>query len=146
MQTIGRKDRIDLPELKLFDIEAKIDTGAYGNALHCHHFEVILKEGKKYLSFKVLDPDHPEYEDLEFLVEHYRIKKVKSSSGEAELRYTIKTEIIIFHKSRIIEFSLTDRKNMKYPILLGRKFLTKRFLVDVRQKDLSFHEKKSQSN
>ncbi len=143
MITIGRKDRIDLPELQLFDIKAKIDTGAYGCALHCHQMDVVRKGGKDVLSFKVLDPTHPEYEDKEFFVENYRGKLVRNSGGEAEHRYTIKTSMVIFNKKRIVEFSLTDRKKMKHPVLLGRKFLTKRFLVDVQLKDLSFDLKKS---
>lgn len=142
MIVIGRKDKIDFPELDLFDIDAKIDTGAYGCALHCHHIEVIKKEDKEILSFKVLDPSHPEYEDKVFHAENFSDKIVKSSSGEKEHRYTIKTKMILFNKKRLVEFSLTDRASMKYPVLLGRKFLTKRYLVDVNLKDLSFQLKK----
>ncbi len=138
MIVIGRKDRIDLPELGLFDIEAKVDTGAYGNALHCHHIEVVQREGKDMLSFEVLDPTHPEYEGKVFVVEDFSDKLVKNSSGQSEHRYTIKSTVIIFNKKRKAEFSLADRKDMKYPVLLGRKFLAKRFLVDVEQKDVSF--------
>jgi hypothetical protein len=138
MITIGRRDRIDLPELGLANIEAKVDTGAYGCALHCHTIIVISKEDKEVLTFKVLDPDHPEYEDKVFRFEDFDDKLVKSSSGGSEHRYTIKTNVVIFGKTRKAEFSLTDRKDMKYPILLGRKFLKKRFLVDVELKDVSF--------
>lgn len=142
MITIGRKDRIDLPELDLYDIRAKVDTGAYGCALHCHHIQVVRRGNKDVLSFKGLDPSHPEYEDREFIAEKFRSKSVKSSSGETEYRFTIKTPVIIFNKSRIVEFSLTDRNKMKYPVLLGRKFLARRFVVDVQLKDISFNLKK----
>lgn len=141
MIKIGRKDRIDLPELGLKNIEAKIDTGAYGSALHCHKIEIVSREGKQVLSFKVLDPDHPEYEDLTYFFEKFNQKTVRSSSGEEELRYTIKTKVIIFNQSYKLVFSLTNRKRMKYPVLLGRNFLKKGFLVDVRTKDLSFTQK-----
>ncbi|MEM9829538.1 MAG: RimK/LysX family protein [Bacteroidota bacterium] len=138
MVTIGRKDKIDLPELGFYDIDAKVDTGAYGCALHCHHVEVIERDGQQLLSFKVLDPSHPEYDDQPLLVKDFSDKVVKSSTGQAEHRYTITTKVIIFNKKRSVEFSLTDRQEMKYPVLLGRKFLAKRFLVDVRKVDLSF--------
>jgi hypothetical protein len=49
----------------------------------------------------------------------------------------IKTKITIFGKKIRTEFSLANRRKMRYPILLGRKLLNKRFLVDVSQKDLS---------
>jgi hypothetical protein len=119
-----------------------VDTGAYGCALHCHHIQVVRRGNIDVLSFKVLDPSHPEYEDREFIVKKFRSKSVKSSSGDAEYRYTIKTPVIIFNKSRIVEFSLTDRNRMKYPVLLGRKFITRRFVVDVQLKDISFNLKK----
>lgn len=145
MITIGRKDKIDLPELGFFDIDAKVDTGAYGSALHCHHVEVIERDGQPVLSFKVLDPTHPEYDDKPIFVSNFSDKVVKSSSGRAEHRYTIRTKVVIFKKKRTVEFSLTDRQEMKYPVLLGRKFLRKRFLVDVQHIDLSYNLKNNKA-
>jgi hypothetical protein len=142
MIVIGRRDRIDFPELGITNIEAKVDTGAYGSALHCHHVEVINKNGLDFLTFKVLDPTHPEYEDKVISIKTFKDKIVKSSSGESEHRYTFKTTVTIFNEMHLVEFSLTNRDKMKYPILLGRKFLKEKFLVDVHQKDLSFQLKK----
>ena len=138
---IGRTDKIDLPDLGLFDIECKIDTGAYGNALHCHHIKVIELDGLETLSFRVLDPTHQEYAGKTYYSRNFSKKSVKSSSGVSESRYIIKTNMILFGKKRIVSFSLTDRASMKFPILIGRKFLTRRFLVDVDQKDLSYKGK-----
>ncbi|TRX60544.1 peptidase [Fulvivirga sp. M361] len=145
MIVIGRKDRIDLPEFDLFDIPAKVDTGAYGSALHCHYIEIVERGDEEVLVFKVLDPSHPEYEDKTFYIENFNDKQVKSSSGEIEHRYTIRTVAIVFGEEITIEFSLTNRGSMKYPILLGRKFLSKQFLVDVKLKDLSFQLKKQKT-
>lgn len=136
--TIGRSDIISLPELEIKSIEAKIDTGAYGSALHCHHIEIMTIEDQSVLAFKMLDPSHPEYDARIFHSHDFSFKKVKSSIGETELRYTIKTQVDIFDQSYPVEFSLTDRKAMKFPVLLGRKFLKNRFIVDVRLKNLSF--------
>lgn len=141
MIVIGRKDKIDLPELGLYNIEAKIDTGAYGSALHCHHILVCQKDGKEVLSFEVLDPTHPEYENKVFYVDHFHDKVVKNSSGQSEHRFVIKTDMILFNKRYKTEFSLTDRKDMKHPVLIGRKFLRKKFLVDVRLKNVSYNQK-----
>lgn len=141
MKVIGRKDRIDLPELGLYNIESKIDTGAYGCALHCHHIDILKTHEGQILSFKVLDPSHPEYADKIFTAKNFNEKVVKNSSGQVERRFTIQTEMILFNTSNVIEFSLTDRKEMKYPVLLGRKFLSKRFIVDVGKKDVSYHLK-----
>ncbi|MEM7110400.1 MAG: RimK/LysX family protein [Bacteroidota bacterium] len=138
---IGRQDKIDFPELGLSNIDAKIDTGAYGSALHCHHIEVLKKGGSEVLTFKLLDPSHPEYDNKVFTFKEFGDRRVKSSSGQSEHRYTIKTQIEIFKKKHNVEFSLTDRANMKYPILLGRKFLNTRYVVDVQLKNVSHNQK-----
>lgn len=141
LKTIGRRDKIDLPELGLFDIEAKIDSGAFGCALHCHEMEEVYKNGKKILRYKLLDPGHPIYNNKQQETSFFGTKKVKSSNGQFEDRYTIQTEIVLFSKSYNLEFSLTNRNEMKYPILLGRQFLKNRFVVDVAVKDLSYKKK-----
>lgn len=138
---IGRVDKIDLPQLKLFNVDAKIDTGAYGCALHTHHTEVVEQEGQPALRFKVLDPDHPEYEDRYFYFHEFSDKNVKNSFGIAEHRFTIRTVMLVFGKKYSVEFSLTDRKDMRFPVLLGRKFLSRGFLVDVRVTNASFELK-----
>ncbi len=136
-QIIGRSEKIDLPELKLKDISAKIDTGAYGCAIHCHKIREVIKDRKKYLHFDLLDPSHPKYEKQVFKVKSFSKKRVKNSFGESEERYTIKSKIEIFNKLYAVELSLTDRSEMKYPVLIGRLFLEDRFIVDVSKTNLS---------
>jgi hypothetical protein len=58
-----------------------------------------------------------------------------------EERLSIVTEIIIFKRKYPIELTLTERADMKHPVLLGRKFLSKRFLIDTSRKNLSFNNK-----
>jgi hypothetical protein len=61
----------------------------------------------------------------------------RNSSGKEERRYVIKTSIRLFGKKIRTEFSLANRRKMRYPLLLGRKLLKNRFIIDVSQKDLS---------
>lgn len=138
MITIGRNDKADLPEFGIFDLDVKIDTGAYGSTLHCHHIEINKKDGKEVLTFDLLDPEHPEYEEKFFSFEKFGDKVVRSANGQTEHRYTIKSKLILFEKEYTVEFSLTNRIEMKSPVLLGRQFLYKRFLVDVNQKNISY--------
>ncbi len=135
--TIGRKDKIDFPELGLFDIDAKVDTGAYTSAIHCHNIEIIETENASKVRFNLLDPSHPDYDEKEFLLPVHQQKEVKSSSGTAEARIFIKTKIMLFGSMMDIELSLTDRSDMKFPVLLGRKLLHGKFIVDVTKRDLS---------
>ncbi len=138
---IGRKEDIDLPDLKLKAIDAKIDTGAYSSSIHCHHIELVKKDGKKMLSFKLLDPEHKNYQRRTFLFKQYRTTKVKSSNGKSEERFLIKTNVQIYGKNFLTEFTLTNRCDMKYPVLLGRKFIKQGFLVDVNKYDIASQKK-----
>lgn len=142
LKIIGRKDKADFPDLGLENIDIKIDTGAYTSSIHAHKIEAFEKNGKPYIQFYLLDPKHPEYKNKGIEAQVIKEKKVKSSTGKAEKRYIIKSKIIIFNKSYITEFSLTNRSKMKHPVLIGRKLLNKKFLVDTSQKDLSYNLKK----
>jgi hypothetical protein len=137
MEILGRSDRVDLPGLGLSNIHAKVDTGAYTCCLHCSRAEVI--DGK--LEFVLLDEEHPEFTGMKFVFKKFDQREIKNSFGEAELRYVIKTSIRIFDHRIRAEFSLSNRGNLKFPVLLGRKILRKRFLIDVTKIDLSFQSK-----
>ena len=137
MKIIGRIDKADFPELNLEDIKIKVDTGAYTSSIHCHHVKEIEENGEKYIEFDLLDPSHPEYEDRIFKVKNYKEKVVKSSNGSTEDRFIVKTTIVIFDEEYPIELSLSERSNMKSPILLGRRFLSKRFMVNTSLKNVS---------
>ncbi len=126
-QIVGRREIVSFPDLGLFDITAKIDTGAYTTALHCHD----IREENNILYFKLLDPTHPEYNEQEQKFKEYSQKEIKNSFGEVEKRFIIKTTIKIGRKRIKSLISLTDRGNMRYPVLIGRKLLKNRFIVDV---------------
>jgi hypothetical protein len=139
MYTLGRSDRVDLPGLGLTDIHAKIDTGAYNCSLHCSRAEIV--DGK--LEFVLLDEEHPEFTGMKFYFKKFDRREIKNSFGEAELRYVIKTSIKIYDHLIRAEFSLSNRGNLRFPVLLGRKILRDRFLIDVTKKDLSFDHNKA---
>ena len=138
MNVLGRYDRVDLPELGLINIHAKIDTGAYTCSLHCHRAEVIA--GK--LEFILLDQEHPEFTGMKFIFENFEKRDIKNSFGEVEKRFVIVTSITIFEEVITTEFSLSNRGSLKFPILIGRKILRNRFLIDVTKKNVSFKEKR----
>lgn len=137
MKIIGRIDKADFPELNLQNIDIKVDTGAFTSSIHTHDVKEIELNGDKHIEFKLLDPSHPNYEDKIFKVKSYEVKTLKSSFGNIEQRFIIKTTMVIFDQEYPIEMSLSDRSDMKFPVLLGRKFLNKRFIVDTSLKNVS---------
>tara|TARA_R110002049_G_scaffold45022_3_gene131605 strand:+ start:2087 stop:2524 length:438 start_codon:yes stop_codon:yes gene_type:complete len=135
--TIGRVDKADFPELHLLDIDLKVDSGAYTSSIHCSNIQEISVNGDNLIKFTLLDPEHPLYNNKEFTSKNYTTKLVKSSNGISEKRFMVQTEIIIFNTLFPIYLTLSERKDMKYPILLGRKFLNKKFVIDTTKKNIS---------
>ncbi len=133
-RNIGRIDKADFPELNLFDIEVKVDTGAYTSSIHCKN----MKVEENYLKCTFLDEEHPSYHEKEIVFDEYDVKVVKSSNGQSEARYRIQTEIVLFGKTQNIYLTLSDREEMRFPVLLGRNFLSKKYMVDINKTNLSF--------
>ena len=138
MQILGRYDRVDLPDLGLSYIHAMFVPGAYTCSLHCKTAEVV--DGK--LEFILLDQEHPEFTGMRFVFEKFEKRDIKNSFGEVEKRFVIVTSITIFEEVITTEFSLSNRGSLKFPILIGRKILRNRFLIDVKKKNVSFKEKR----
>lgn len=133
---IGRIEVVDLPELGLYNIEAKIDTGAETSVIHCEDMETIEKDGHLHILAHVSPYDKSdEIVTLTFPV--HRERTVRNSFGQAETRHIFLTKIRLFDTLYDIKLSFRDRSTMSFPMLLGRNFITGKFLVDVSRKHLA---------
>lgn len=129
-QIIGRREIANLPEFGLDHVDVKVDSGAYTSSIHVSHCKEIETENGRQLEVIFLDDKHAAFDNVKHYFSSFRIKKVKSSTGQEQFRYFIKCTIEILGRKIKTEFSLTERKGMKYPILLGRKLLNNRFIID----------------
>lgn len=139
-KVIGRFDKADFPLLHLDDISIKIDTGAYTSSIHCDN--IIIKDRGLHCTF--LDEEHPLYNGKEFTFNDYDVVTVKSSNGQSQERFQVQSTIKLFGKIFKISLSLSARQEMRYPVLIGRKFLTKKFIVDPELKDVSYNFKNNE--
>ena len=139
---IGRIDKVDFPELGMFDVEAKIDSGAFTSSIHCGNINAFYNGDDHFVRFVLFD----DQEVIKREAKVFASKQVKNSFGQIEYRYTIKTPVVLFDKEYMLELALTNRSSMKYPVLLGRKLLSDRFIVDVTKLNLSFKEKQKIKN
>ncbi len=127
----GCFEHVAFPKLLVDDVFAKIDTGAYSGALHCHEIKVVRRKGKRILRFQ---PLHAKSAFIE--TEHFRSAYVTSSSGHRVKRFIIETDVIILDKQYTMRIGLTNRKDMKADALVGRRFLRKNgIVVDVRRNE-----------
>lgn len=126
---IGRAENIDIVDTAL-GVPAKIDTGAFRSAIHAQKIKIVKRGGQPVLTCELLghpvSPVPRPFESSEFTE-----LPVKNSTGNVEVRYEVKMKIKIGPKVFLTSFSLSDRSNNIYPVLVGRKALKDRFLVDV---------------
>jgi hypothetical protein len=141
---IGVTDFLDVVDYGIENLSCKIDTGADTSAIHCERVRIKEINGKEYLSFKLLDRKHPLYTGKEILTLAFKERKIRSSFGDYEYRYQVRLTIRLFEQDIVTAFNLSNRKNMKYPALIGKRTLRNRFLVDVAKKDLSYRAKTEQ--
>ena len=129
-KTLGVYEKVDFPHFNLKNVEAKIDTGAYTGALHCT--KVIEEQTPEGLVIHYSPFDHPE---IKITSKDFYIDTVKSSNGDKEARYYIKTAIVVQGETYEIFLTLADRSNMKLPVIIGKRFIGQHnFLVDVNKK------------
>ncbi|MCB0401073.1 MAG: ATP-dependent zinc protease [Flavobacteriales bacterium] len=119
------------------NLPVKIDSGAYTSSIHCYRATEVKVDGKMKLKCYFLSPKNKDYKNCIFIFDEYDTKVVKSSNGMAETRYSIKTKVKMFGKLYNIELTLAKRWHMKFQVLLGRKFLSNKFVIDTSQSNLS---------
>lgn len=134
--TTGWLEHVDLPELDMFGIVAKIDTGARTSALHVDQIRpydtpegehrAIITIHRRTGGPKRGKGREPHKWDLP--VREYR--EVKSSNGKVEKRAVIRTQLTMGGRTYNRDFTLTNRAAMRYEILVGRASLRRAYLVD----------------
>ncbi|MGH1339737.1 MAG: ATP-dependent zinc protease family protein [Aureispira sp.] len=124
---IGRVEEVDFPELGLYQISAKIDTGAYNSSIHCKEIQEI--DGRLHCLF--VQPIIKAIRTKYCVFDSYNRAVVKSSNGQVERRYKIMTTMHFGEQDYLIPLTLANRVAMRHSVLIGRKFLKERFLVDV---------------
>jgi hypothetical protein len=126
---IGRAEVLDFIEFGMNKVPAKVDTGAYRSAIHAG--EIAVSTDGKVLSFTLLGK-HPVCGAMSTKVStpHFTQVKIANSFGHEELRYEVKLRVKLGPKVFWATFTLADRSKKIYPILIGRKMLNNRFMVD----------------
>lgn len=124
---IGRVERINFIDAEIVGVPAKIDTGAFRSSVWATN--VREEDGK--LHFTLLGPESPWYSGKELSVSKYEVVEVENSFGQKEDRYSVFIKIKMGPKVVKSNFTLSDRSTKIYPVLIGRKLLKGRYVVDV---------------
>ena len=124
---VGWKENAALPDLNVKNVIAKIDTGANLASIDAADIKIITRNNVKYVKFKVMKRNNT-IRKTSAPLEGY--KRIKSSNGDVEKRPYIKTTLLMDGISKRIDLTLTDRGPMEYTMLIGRKALGRRWVVN----------------
>jgi glutathione synthase/RimK-type ligase-like ATP-grasp enzyme len=132
---IGRRSIAKLPELGATKIVAKIDTGAYSSTLHAENIHTAVNDdGERVLRFDVVPSAQLVTKDTKqqtIETKDYFVQKVRSSNGVTQERFSIKTRMTLEGRVFPAVLTLSDRSEMGYPLLIGRRLIRSRFIVNV---------------
>ena len=129
-KTIGWREIVVLPDLKISEIKAKVDTGARTSTLHASNMLFSKKRGEDYVEFIVHPKQRALKPEVRVKTKILEFRKIKSSTGHSSLRPVIETRVLIGGIAINIELTLVNRDEMGFRMLLGREAIRGQFLVD----------------
>jgi hypothetical protein len=136
--TLGWKEYLDLPELGVFRLKAKMDTGARTSTLHVDSLSVLeeLPDGTELVELTISPSRRRPERLVTTKARVLRRIRVTDSGGHPEVRPVIETEVVLGPVRKRILVTLTNRSGMLFRMILGRKALEGDFQVDVSGKYL----------
>jgi hypothetical protein len=135
---IGWKEYVDLPELGVYGLKAKVDTGARTSSLHVCSLAVReeLPDGSQAVELTIALAGRGGERRVTSPARVLRRIRVTDSGGHPEVRPVIETELVLGPVRKRILVTLTDRSGMLFRMILGRKAIEREFLVDAGKKYL----------
>ncbi len=133
LTTIGWREYVDLPDWGIKRVRAKVDTGANTSSIDA--FDIVeVEEG--VIVFRVVRARRPKHLTTTARALVVRHTIVRSSTGHPEHRYVVRTRARIGKQEIDLEVTLVPRPLLLCRMLLGRRALAGRFVVDCGHKYL----------
>lgn len=133
MPIIGNSTRITVAGIK--NVPAKVDTGAESSSIWASN---IVLTPENQLEFCLFAPEAEFYTGEIIKTKDFRAMQVRNSTGQISIRYRVQLSTIVEGRRIKVGFTLADRSRNNFPILLGRRMLKNKFLVDVSRLDVPY--------
>jgi len=129
-RVIGWREWVQLPDLGVVEMKAKVDTGADNSSLHAFNVERIERDGAEYVRFEIHPKQRSKKPTILCEAPLAMEKKVKNPGGRTELRPVIRTRVVVAGEEIEALVNLTSRDEMGFRMLLGRRAVRSRFVID----------------
>lgn len=135
--TLGRVEWIGLPTIGTY-LKARIDSGANSSSLSAAEISEFERNGDTWVRFKLaLAKDETDLVESarEQWIEAPLVRTVRivQASG-SESRPVVTLPMSLGPIRQQVEFTLSDRSRLNYPVLIGRRFLMDIACIDVSRK------------
>ena len=126
---VGWREWVLLPGLDA-RVKAKIDTGALTSALHAFDLRRYRRGKRRMVDFSVHPLQHDSKTTVRAEAELIEDRRIRSSSGHVSMRPVVKMEIEMLGERWTTEVTLVSRDEMGFRMLVGRRAIRRRFVVD----------------
>lgn len=125
---IGWCEMVDIPSLGLYQVHAKMDTGAATSSIHASRVKPITRDGKAWVEFwfRLNAGEKPKRYEAPVIDR----RSVRSSNGEKQDRYVITAQFCFGKLCWNGQLTLANRRSMAFPLLIGRRALRRGFLIN----------------
>ncbi|PMH41394.1 ATP-dependent Zn protease [Vibrio sp. 10N.286.49.B3] len=125
---LGEQEWLYIPSLKK-SFKARVDTGATTSSISASEIQEFERDSKTWITFRI---QHSGVKSDEFSLPVERWVKIsQANSDESVKRPVIVIPVQLGDLKEKVEFTLTDRSHLTYPVLLGRSFFRDIAIVDV---------------
>ena len=106
---------------------ARMDTGAETSSLDAKNLRPFERDGEKWIAFDVINRKNGETQHFEKPIKR---KTSIVRTQKPEKRFIVEMKVKIGKQLINAEFTLTDRENFEYQVLIGRNIINGRFVID----------------
>ncbi|MBC9955504.1 ATP-dependent zinc protease [Yimella sp. cx-51] len=128
--TVGWREWVSLPDLGVDWMKAKLDTGARTSSIHAYDVEKFERDGERWVRFDIRPWQKSTDDIVSAQLPVHDERDIRSSNGQLQRRLVVSTNLSIAGRRIPTEFTLTDRDEMGFRMLVGREALRQGFLVD----------------
>ncbi|HIQ52629.1 MAG: ATP-dependent zinc protease [Pseudomonadales bacterium] len=119
LSVIGLREWVALPDLGISQMIAKVDSGAKTSALHASNISTFERDGQDWVRFDAHVGSRSKQKTRTCEARLIDLKRIKSSNGQLQERFVIRTPLVLGDRTWLVDFTLTCRKAMRYRMLLG---------------------------
>ena len=126
----GWREWVQLPDVGVPWIKAKLDTGAQTSSIHAYDVEAFDRDGTAWVKFRIRPRQRSDADEVEIERPVHDVRRVRSSSGHVQERFVVLMPLVLVGFEVTAEVTLSNRDSMGFRMLIGREALSRGFLVD----------------